>query len=148
MNQINVQLGRYFEFTYRGLCSSDRNPLFCNFLNKNSLYGEVTDENYLRDFITKSLYKYNSSAKVVPLDLVLFRDAIDHICRIVRVISQPRGYILLVGVGMTISKLQTLSFDFKGILMWRLSVFLNHQRNIIIKNVGVFYFQCNDWFSN
>lgn len=113
MNQINVQLGRHFEFTYRGLCSSDRNPLFCDFLNKNSLYEEVTDENYLRDFITKSLNEYNSSAKVIPLDLVLFRDAIDHICRIVRVISQPRGYILLVGIGMTyISKLHLILMGF------------------------------------
>jgi len=75
--------------------------MFCDFLNKNALYEEVADEKYLRTFLENTLENYNSSAGVVPMNLVLFRDAIDHICRIVRVVSQPRGYILLVGIGTT-----------------------------------------------
>jgi dynein heavy chain len=63
------------------------------------VYEEVTDENYLRQFIYDSLDEYNSNTGVVPLSLVLFKDAINHVCRINRVISQPRGYILLVGIG-------------------------------------------------
>lgn len=45
------------------------------------------------------LLEYNNSPGVVRMDLVLFRDAIEHICRVVRVISQPRGNVLLVGIG-------------------------------------------------
>lgn len=45
------------------------------------------------------LEEYNSSSGIVRMDLVLFRDAIDHILRIVRVISQPRGNMLLIGIG-------------------------------------------------
>lgn len=86
--------------TFRNLCSSDRTLMFCDFLNKHSLYEEVTDEMYLRKFVENSLDEYNSSAGIIPMNLVLFKDAIDHICRIVRVISQPRGYILLVGIGI------------------------------------------------
>lgn len=100
MDQINVQLGKHYDMTYRSLCSSGRGLIFCGFLNKNSQYEEVTDEKYLREFIENSLNDYNSSFGVIPMNLVLFRDAIDHICRIVRVISQPRGYIMLVGIGI------------------------------------------------
>lgn len=99
LDQVNQQLGIYYDQTYRSLCSSERTLMFCDFLNKRSLYEEVTNEKYLRDFIENSLKMYNNSTGVVPIDIVLFKDAIDHICRIVRVISQPRGYILLVGIG-------------------------------------------------
>ncbi|XP_026819508.1 dynein heavy chain 2, axonemal-like [Rhopalosiphum maidis] len=99
MDQINVQLGKQYDMTYRSLCSSEQGLIFCDFLNKNSRYMEVTDEKYLREFINESLNNYNLSFGVIPMNLVLFRDAIDHICRIVRVISQPRGYIMLVGIG-------------------------------------------------
>jgi len=100
MDQINVQLGKQYDMTYRSLCSSEQGLIFCDFLNKNSRYMEVTDEKYLREFINESLNDYNLSFGVIPMNLVLFRDAIDHICRIVRVISQPRGYIMLVGIGI------------------------------------------------
>lgn len=110
LEQVNVQLGKQYEQTYRNLCSSERGLIFCDFLNENSQYEEVTNEVKLRNFIDSSLADYNSTAGNIPMDLVLFRDAIDHICRIVRVISQPRGYILLVGIG----KFMTLEFDYRN----------------------------------
>lgn len=100
MDQINVQLGKHYDITYRSLCSSEQGLIFCHFLNKDAQYEEVTDEKNLREFIDDSIKDYNLSFGVIPLNLVLFKDAIDHICRIVRVISQPRGYIMLVGIGI------------------------------------------------
>lgn len=73
-----------------------------DFMNAYSLYEDVTDMTALRSHIEKQMKEHNSSPGVVRLDLVLFRDAVEHVCRIVRVISQPRGNVLLVGVGMFI----------------------------------------------
>ena len=45
------------------------------------------------------LKAYNSTIGNVPMDLVLFRYATEHVARIVRGIRQPRGNMLLVGIG-------------------------------------------------
>jgi dynein heavy chain len=37
--------------------------------------------------------------KLIPMDLSMFSDAILHVCRIHRVLAQPRGNLMLVGVG-------------------------------------------------
>lgn len=63
------------------------------------LYEEVLNFEDMRTYMNEKLIKYNDQAKVVPMDLVLFNDAIYHICRIYRVIRLKRGHMFCVGVG-------------------------------------------------
>ncbi|CAL1689869.1 unnamed protein product [Lasius platythorax] len=51
-------------------------------------------EKILLDFLDD----YNNST-TSPMQLVLFEDAMSHICRIMRILRQPRGNVLLLGMG-------------------------------------------------
>jgi len=51
----------------------------------------------LLERLTEALREYNDTNAV--MDLVLFQDAMQHVCRITRIISADAGHALLVGVG-------------------------------------------------
>ena len=79
-------------------------PVFCGFLQEATdegdvVYTEVHDYAKLRQCVEERLEDYNAEPKLIPMDLAMFRDAIMHVCRIHRVLVQPRGNIMLVGVG-------------------------------------------------
>ncbi|GFH25704.1 uncharacterized protein HaLaN_23709, partial [Haematococcus lacustris] len=78
-----------------------RSMLFCDFMTQgadNQKYDEVTDLPKLMTTIEEYLGDYNAQSKN-RMDLVLFLYAAEHICRISRIIKQPYGNALLVGVG-------------------------------------------------
>ena len=60
-------------------------------------YCGIEDEEKLQNIMDDKLKEYNESNAV--MDLVLFQMAIEHVCRVTRVIDKPRGNALLVGVG-------------------------------------------------
>ena len=72
--------------------------IFANFLRRGldpeqRSYEEVRDINTL----TKILSEY--MIEETKLNLVLFRDCIEHVSRVARVLSFQRGHAMLVGVG-------------------------------------------------
>ncbi|XP_077987554.1 dynein axonemal heavy chain 3-like isoform X2 [Glandiceps talaboti] len=78
-----------------------RSLFFGDYLNgkdEEKLYDEITDMEELRETIERYLEEYNLMTKA-PMDLVMFRFAIEHISRISRVLKQPNGHLLLVGIG-------------------------------------------------
>jgi dynein heavy chain len=62
------------------------------------MYEYMSDKAKLLKGLAGSLEEYNggNSSK---MNLVLFDDALEHVMRIGRVLKQPRGHIMLIGVG-------------------------------------------------
>ncbi|XP_042331037.1 dynein axonemal heavy chain 11-like isoform X2 [Sceloporus undulatus] len=57
----------------------------------------VKDWEVLRKILVETLENYNELN--ASMNLVLFEDAIQHVCRISRILESSRGYALLIGVG-------------------------------------------------
>ena len=76
-------------------------PEFVSFMRQveNPPYEAITDRKKLKEFLSEKLEDYALEPGYSAMDLVLFKDALMHVCRIHRVLMQPRGNALLVGVG-------------------------------------------------
>ncbi|KAL7746739.1 hypothetical protein RI367_007902 [Sorochytrium milnesiophthora] len=79
-------------------------------------YVEVKDLKKLVKLTEEYLDDYNSQV-AKPMKLVMFLDAIEHVSRICRIIRQPRGHALLLGVGgsgrQSLSRLATFMSEFE-----------------------------------
>jgi dynein heavy chain len=64
----------------------------------NKKYAEIRDRALLSASMQVYLDDYNNMS-AAPMKLVLFQNAVEHVARISRVIHQPNGNALLVGVG-------------------------------------------------
>ncbi|KAH0627401.1 hypothetical protein JD844_003041 [Phrynosoma platyrhinos] len=73
--------------------------IYCHFANgvADPNYMPVKDWEVLRKILVETLENYNELN--ASMNLVLFEDAIQHVCRISRILESSRGYALLIGVG-------------------------------------------------
>jgi dynein heavy chain len=92
-NFPKYNLTRYFQE------KSNDALIFCRFVNGHldNVYEIAAKLQDVRDRTNTALSEYNDSNAV--MELVLFEDAVKHVCRITRILSQPCGHGLLVGVG-------------------------------------------------
>ncbi|XP_030623788.1 dynein heavy chain 12, axonemal [Chanos chanos] len=88
----------------KSLCEKDmRSLLFGDYMNPDledseRLYAEVPSMENFRDVTELCLEEYNQTHKT-QMNLVIFRYVLEHLSRISRVLKQPGGNALLVGVG-------------------------------------------------
>lgn len=77
-------------------------------------YSEVEDSNQAVEVIEEFLAAYNEERP--PMHLVMFMDAVEHVSRISRVLRQPQGNALLLGVGgsgrQSLTKLATYMAEY------------------------------------
>ncbi|XP_066519150.1 dynein axonemal heavy chain 17-like isoform X2 [Hoplias malabaricus] len=73
--------------------------IYCHFARGigDPKYCPISDWTALNKLLVEALDSYNEVKAV--MDLVLFEDAMSHVCRINRILESPRGNALLVGVG-------------------------------------------------
>jgi dynein heavy chain len=111
-NYLNEQLETNlpkFGFNSMNEMNEGKNIIFCDFWNGKDQdprhYQEVLDEKKFIEKIYEFQDEYNNDPKFSgprgknAMKLVLFKDACEHISRIVRIIRQPSGNTLLLGVG-------------------------------------------------
>jgi len=62
------------------------------------IYDEITDLDELSKIMESYLEDYNAISKV-PMNLVMFKFAIEHVSRVSRILKQDNGHALLIGIG-------------------------------------------------
>ncbi|KAK2581766.1 hypothetical protein KPH14_002245 [Odynerus spinipes] len=96
-NLLENTVKKYFEYDVADLVK-DKILFYGDFCSSTNQYERITDLHKMEQTLVEYLDDYNNLT-TSPLKLVLFQDAIDHICRIVRILRQPRGNGLLLGMG-------------------------------------------------
>ncbi len=90
--------------TQQTTCISIIGPVFTSIqsvMNQESknVYAQIRNNNDLFTSVNQSLEDYNENGNFVPMCLVLFDDALKHVCRIVRLLQLKRGHMVFIGTG-------------------------------------------------
>ncbi|XP_062872057.1 dynein axonemal heavy chain 12 [Trichomycterus rosablanca] len=134
----------------KSLCEEDlRSLLFGDYMTPDvdpadRLYAEVPSMDSFSQVVETCLVDYNQTHKN-RMDLVIFRYVLEHLSRISRVLKQPGGSALLVGVGgsgrQSITRLATFM---AGMTMFQPEISKNYSMNewrddlkVLLKKAGV-----------
>ncbi|GCC38994.1 hypothetical protein chiPu_0023100 [Chiloscyllium punctatum] len=74
---LNEKLGTFLDMTFHSLCPNKQSPIFGDFM-RGDVYEDLTNFKALKMYMEHQLNEYNSTPGVVPMSLVLFKDAIEH----------------------------------------------------------------------
>nr|CCA18047.1 PREDICTED: dynein heavy chain 7 putative [Albugo laibachii Nc14] len=94
-------VSKCFHLEYQAVLGSNRTLLYGNFSSESDerkTYVDLSDRQLVQRMMEASLEEYNAT-KSSRMGLVLFQNAIEHIARISRIIHQPYGHALVVGMG-------------------------------------------------
>jgi dynein heavy chain len=97
------KLASTFQAKWGQLLKDNRSPIFVDFWDGDfddmAKYKLVPSNAALKKKLEDAQENFNNEPGMRAMNLVFFDDAMDHLCRIHRIIRQPRGNALLVGLG-------------------------------------------------
>lgn len=98
-NLMKSKLERNFGMNWTDVIKSDR-LVYGDFAGSGDvkIYEEIESMEKLKGVVEEYLNNHNQESKQ-PMPLVMFSDALEHVARIARVLRQPQGNALLLGVG-------------------------------------------------
>jgi dynein heavy chain len=94
---LDKVMQKEFKMGYNNVVNNE--VLYSDFLNDNRNYEEIDDMVDARKALEQQVDAYNDTVRSGRLDLVIFKYVIEHVSRIGRILRQPFGHALLVGVG-------------------------------------------------
>ncbi|XP_055849033.1 dynein beta chain, ciliary [Episyrphus balteatus] len=95
----------------------------------------------LSKLLEEAQERYNDF--VGAMNLVLFEDAMSHVCRISRIIESSRGYALLIGVGGSGKQSLTRLASFISSLdVFQIQLTKDYSINDLKSNIAVLYMKC------
>lgn len=91
---------KHFKLSVSSSSPAEGGPLlFASIANEDAFYEKVPDTSRARELLEQKLELYNLETRTGELNLVIFNYVLEHVARISRVLRQPGGHLLLVGVG-------------------------------------------------
>lgn len=72
------KLALHYDQTLHNICPNKLSPIFGDYMNSDQVYEDIQNMAALKKHMMEVLNEYNSSAGVIHMSLVLFRDAIEH----------------------------------------------------------------------
>ena len=96
---VRKETKKAFNMDFDSVCEDEENfepPLFGNILDTYGFYTDLDDDD-LGDYFPKKIDEYNSSGKFAEINIIFNRKVIENIIRILRVISEPGGHIIITG---------------------------------------------------
>ncbi|CAM6118761.1 unnamed protein product [Calypogeia fissa] len=118
---LNTKLKDVFNTDWKTVFGKDTvRPLITRVMEpgiEDAKYIQIEGFKELKEVLEECLKECKNQPGIFGMNLVLFKDAMEHICRIHRVLLQPRGHLLLVGVGgsgrKSLTKLASFVADMK-----------------------------------
>ena len=98
--QCEGLLAERFATEWAAACPSER-LVYTDFMDPRAeprVYEETPDVQKLKATVEEYLGEHNAESRS-PMPLVMFSDAVEHVARVARVLRQPLGNALLLGVG-------------------------------------------------
>ncbi|XQJ27193.1 dynein heavy chain, putative [Leishmania guyanensis] len=127
--------------------SENENPIFVDFLDgeqdEMAKYKLVPSMEQLRQIVEEGLENYNTEPGARPMNLVFFADALEHLCRIHRVLRQPQGNALLVGLGGSgRNSLSRLATYLAGYTMFTIEIHKKYDQERFHEDLRTLYKAC------